>query len=131
MNNEETDNEINNSQKEEASTKYDMDRLRPIEKTCSSSQGEDNPCIRLSAADLTASYDSQTTNQSQPINYHSVAPIYSDFYKQYLQRQKHSPKSEISKQSFSRSVQGYARPWTVFTHHHADEYNVKYQILCH
>ena len=99
--------------------------------TCRSPQGEDDPCIRLSAADLTASYDCQSTKQSQSINNHSVAPIYSDLYKQYLQRQKPSQKNEISKQSFSRSLQGYARPWTVFTHHHADECNVKYQILCH
>ena len=105
--------------------------MKTKEKTCRSPQGRDNPCIRLSAADLTASYDCQTTNQSQSINNHSVAPIYSDLYKQYLQRQKHSQQSEISKQSLTRSVQGYALQWTVFTHHYADEYNVKYQILCH
>ena len=104
--------------------------MKTKENTCRSPQGENDPCIRLSAADLTASYDCQTTIQSQSINNHSVTPIYSDLYKQYLQRQKHSQQSEISKLSLTRSVQGHARPWTVFTHHHADEYNVKYQILC-
>ena len=118
---------MRNRQRNVRSPKCNVDRLTTNGRTSPSAQGKENQCIQLSVVDLTATYDCRAKKQQESINSPHAVTVYSDVYKQYLQRQKHSQGTDISKQS--RSVTHHARPWTVFSNHIADEYNVKYQIL--